>query len=97
VGLEQTLKMCAVSFSEEARRIRVPTVVLAGTDDPLLPPEVVRSTVSSQISGARQVALSCGHEIPQEMPEQTAAIVEAFLSGLGARSAEAAEGGTESS
>lgn len=25
----------------------------------------------------------CGHEIPQEMPEQTAALLEAFLSGLG--------------
>jgi hypothetical protein len=28
------------------------------------------------------IALRCGHEIPQEMPEQTAALVEAFLSGL---------------
>jgi non-heme chloroperoxidase len=95
VALEQTLNMCVVSFSEQARCIRVPTLVLAGTDDPLLPPDVVRSTVSSQILGARQVALPCGHEIPQEMPEQTAAIMEAFLSGLGVRSAEAAEGGTE--
>jgi hypothetical protein len=29
------------------------------------------------------VALPCGHEIPQEMPEQAAALVEAFLSGMG--------------
>lgn len=25
----------------------------------------------------------CGHEIPQEIPEQTAALLKAFLSGLG--------------
>lgn len=29
------------------------------------------------------VAPPCGHEIPQEMQEQAAALVEAFLSGLG--------------
>jgi len=83
VGLEKTLEMCAVSFAEQARHIRVPTLVLAGTYDPLLPPELLRSTVLSQISGARLIALPCGHEIPQEMPEQAAALVEAFLSGLG--------------
>ena len=34
------------------------------------------------IAGARLVALPCGHEIPQELPEQTAALLEAFLSGV---------------
>jgi len=29
------------------------------------------------------VTLPCGHEAPQEMPEQTAALAEAFVSGLG--------------
>jgi non-heme chloroperoxidase len=83
VGLEKTLEMCAVSFAEQARQIRTPTLVLAGTYDPLMPPELLRSTVLSQILGARLIALPCGHEIPQEMPEQAAALVEAFLSGLG--------------
>jgi hypothetical protein len=59
--LEQTLKMCSVSFIELARNLRVPTLVL----------------------GQRIIKLACGHEIPQEMPEQTAALVEAFLSGMG--------------
>jgi len=27
------------------------------------------------------VTVPCGHEIPQEMPEQTAALLEAFLAG----------------
>jgi pimeloyl-ACP methyl ester carboxylesterase len=83
VGLEKTLEMCAVSFAEQARHIRVPTLVLAGTYDPLLPPALLRTAVLSQISGARLIALPCGHEIPQEMPEQAAALLAAFLSGLG--------------
>lgn len=31
VGLEGTLKMCASSFVEQAKRIRVPTLVVAGS------------------------------------------------------------------
>lgn len=83
VGLEETLNMCAASFAEQAKKIRVPTLALAGSYDPLLPPDMLKSTLLTQIAGARMVALPCGHEIPQELPEQTAALVEAFLSGLG--------------
>jgi pimeloyl-ACP methyl ester carboxylesterase len=83
IGLERTLNMCAESVVERAKKIRVPTLVLAGSYDPLLSPETLKSTIMTQITGARMVALPCGHEIPQEMPEQTAALVEAFLSGLG--------------
>ena len=83
VALEHTLEMCAVSVSEHAVQIRVPTLVLAGSYDPLVPPDLLRSTILSQIRGARMIALACGHEIPQEMPEQTAGLLEAFVSGLG--------------
>ena len=83
VALEQTLGMCAVPLEDRAAMIRVPTLVLAGSYDPLIPPDLLRSTVLSQIAGARMVALPCGHEIPQEMPHQTAALLEAFVSGLG--------------
>jgi pimeloyl-ACP methyl ester carboxylesterase len=83
IGLEETLNMCAVSFVEQAKRIRAPTLVLAGSYDPLLTPDTLKSTILTQIAGTRMIALPCGHEIPQEMPEQTAALLEAFLSGLG--------------
>jgi hypothetical protein len=63
--LEQTLNMCAVSFSEQTRHIRVPTLVLAGTDDPLLTPDTLQGTVLAQIAGARMIVLPCGHEIPK--------------------------------
>jgi pimeloyl-ACP methyl ester carboxylesterase len=83
--------MCALSFSIGAKKIRIPTLVLAGSYDPLLTPDMLKSTVLAHIAGARMVTLPCGHEIPQEMPAQTAALVEAFLSGAGhARGIEAA-------
>jgi pimeloyl-ACP methyl ester carboxylesterase len=91
IGLEGTLNMCGLSFSIGAKKIRIPTLVLAGSYDPLLTPDMLKSTVLAHIAGARMVTLPCGHEIPQEMPAQTAALVEAFLSGAGhARGIEAA-------
>lgn len=75
--------MCGASFVGEVKTIRVPGLVLAGSYDPLLTPDLLKTTVMSQLAGARIVALPCGHEIPQEMPEQTAALVEAFVSGIG--------------
>ena len=83
VGLEQTLNMCAVSCIQQAKKIRVPVLVIAGRFDPLLPPDMLKATIRAQIPRARIVSLPCGHEIPQEMPEQVAALLEAFLSGLG--------------
>jgi non-heme chloroperoxidase len=91
IGLEETLNICGLSFIEHAKKIGVPTLVLAGSYDPLLTPDMLKSTILAQIAGARIVTLPCGHEIPQEMPEQTAALLEAFFSGTGrARAIDAA-------
>jgi len=93
LGLEETLNMCGATFVEQAKKIRVPTLVLAGSYDPLLTTDMLKATTLTQIVGARMVTLPCGHEMPQEMPEQTAALLEAFLSGLGhAADVEAAAG-----
>lgn len=83
IGLEKTLSMCGLSFVEQAENIRVPILVIAGSYDPLLAPDMLKSTILAKIAGARIVTLPCGHEIPQEMPEQTAALLEAFFSGMG--------------
>jgi pimeloyl-ACP methyl ester carboxylesterase len=83
IGLEETLNICGLSFIEQARKIRVPTLVLAGSYDPLLTPDMLKSTILAQIASSRVLALPCGHEIPQEVAEQTAALLEAFLSGMG--------------
>ena len=82
IGLEETLNICGLSFSEQAKKIRVPTVVLAGSYDQLLTPDMLSATILAQIAGSRIVTLPCGHEIPQEMPQQTAELLEAFLSGM---------------
>jgi pimeloyl-ACP methyl ester carboxylesterase len=83
IGLEETLNICGLSFVEQAKKIRIPTLVLAGSYDPLITPDMLKSTILTQIAGTRMVTLPCGHEIPQEMPEQTGALLEAFLSGAG--------------
>ena len=81
-ALEQTLVMCSVSFVDKVRQVHAPTLVLAGIHDPLLPPDFLRKTILSQIVGARMTKLPCNHEIPQEMPEHAAALLEAFLCGI---------------
>lgn len=43
-------------------------------------------TISPKPTGSRWSRLPCGHEIPQEMPHQTAAILKAFVAGLGHQS-----------
>ena len=51
--------------------------------DPMLPPNVLRPAIVDPIPGARLAALDCGHEIPLEKPQETAALIEAFLAALG--------------
>ena len=81
IALERTLEMCAVTFVDKLKNLRMPTLVLAGSYDPLLTPDVVRGTILAHIRNARMIALPCGHEIPQEQPEQTAALTEGFVAG----------------
>ena len=62
--------------------IVAPTLVLA-TDDPFLSPELLREHVTGPIKNARQAYLSGpGHYPLAERPSETAAILEAFLTGL---------------
>ena len=83
IGLEETLNICGLSFVDQAKKIRIPTLVLAGSYDPLPTPDMLKSTTMTEVTRARMVTVPCGHEIPQEMPEQTAALLEAFLAGAG--------------
>jgi non-heme chloroperoxidase len=59
-----------------------PTLVLA-TDDPFLPPALLREKVCGPIQGARLAHLPGPGHYPQvERPAETAAIVDAFLAGV---------------
>jgi non-heme chloroperoxidase len=88
-GLEGTIDMFYESIVGQVSGIRVPTLVLAGDGDPILTPDYVRRSVVDSISGARLITLPCGHEVPIEMPKETAWIVQAFVAGLQGQMAQA--------
>lgn len=82
--LGATLDMCVRgAFMDRLQAIKAPTLVVAGAVDPILPTEAVRPAVVAPIAGARLALLDCGHEIPVEQPQMLAALLQAFLAGLG--------------
>jgi pimeloyl-ACP methyl ester carboxylesterase len=84
VALEGTWRMFNEdSIVEEVKQTRVPTLVIAPTADPLMSPAYFRQGILALIPGARLALLNCGHEIPIELPLETAGLIEAFLAGLG--------------
>jgi non-heme chloroperoxidase len=84
VALGQTLAMCLdTSFVDRLRGAHVPTLVVGGIHDPIFTPAVLREGVVGPIAGARVALLDCSHEIPIERPAECAALIEAFLAGLG--------------
>ncbi len=81
-GLEGTIDMFYESIESEVSTIRIPTLIIAGEADPLFNREYVNTKVLPTTPGARAVFLPCGHEIPFEMPNETASLLEAYLAGL---------------
>lgn len=85
-ALRESLNMCRTGdFSSSLAATRAPTLVLAGSADPLFSPGFLHQEVVARIPGARLAVLDCGHEIPLEKPLETAALIEAFLAGLADR------------
>ncbi len=81
--LRATLKMCTESsFIEKLTAIRSPTIVIGGIHDPMSAPEYLEREIVRRIPGARLSLLPCGHNLPLEMPLETAAVINAFVSGL---------------
>ncbi len=73
----------AGGFSDRLSAIRAPTLVVA-TDDPFLPPAFLLAAVVKPIARARLAILpGPGHYVQAEKPRETAALVQAFLAGLG--------------
>jgi pimeloyl-ACP methyl ester carboxylesterase len=86
VALESTMHMFNdLSIVEQAQQIRVPTLVIGPTLDPLMSPDYFRQNILALLPGARLALLHCGHEVPLEMPQAAAGLIEAFLAGLGAQ------------
>lgn len=69
-----------------ARRIAVPTLVLAGREDGLAPPEQHSIPVSQAIAGSRfEMLPGCGHMLKIEAPGRVASLLEAHVEAAGRR------------
>ena len=86
VALDETLKMTVqVSFAERVGEIRAPTLVVGGRHDPIVTLDVLRHGVVAPLTGtrARLVMADCNHDVPIELPQQMAGLIEAFVAGMG--------------
>lgn len=73
----------AANFADKLSAVTARTLVVA-TDDPFLPPDFLRQAIVAQIAGARLAVIpGAGHYVPVERTRETAAVIEAFLAGLG--------------
>jgi 3-oxoadipate enol-lactonase/4-carboxymuconolactone decarboxylase len=82
-ALEGTMAACLpTSFADRVSETAVPTLVVAGAQDAMFTPEMLRATMVDAIPGARLAVVDCGHEIPFERPRELAALIEAFLAGV---------------
>lgn len=67
---------------DRLRRLSVPTLVIHGADDPLIPVAAGRDTAAA-IAGARlEIIAGMGHNIPGALAPRIAGIVVAFVRGL---------------
>ena len=83
-ALEGTLTAAiATSFTDQVASITIPSLVIGGSGDPMFPPDALRDAVVAPLAGARLELVDCGHEVPIEAPRELAALIEAFLAGLG--------------
>ena len=83
-ALQGTMRVTLdTDFSDQLASLDVPTLVIVGERDEFMTVELLRREIASKIRGARMVVLDCGHEIPLERPRELAALIEAFLAGLG--------------
>ena len=63
------------------RSIKVPTLILCGTDDGLTPPKY-SEYLHSQLQGSRLLLVEdAGHMVMWEKPEQVNEAIEKFVSG----------------
>ena len=68
-----------IDFSDRLGQIAVPTLAIAGSNDPLAPPSRVKREVSDAIHDALFVLLrDAGHNLPIETPDDIAEAVRRF-------------------
>jgi pimeloyl-ACP methyl ester carboxylesterase len=69
----------SADFADRLNRISVPTIVIAGENDPLVPPASAKRDVAERIDGAVFVKLrGAGHNLPVETPDEIAGVIARF-------------------
>lgn len=82
-GYARTCEALAGANASNHGRIRCPTLIVTGEEDPTAPPSVARS-LAERIAGARTVILPrCGHWATVERAEEVNAELRRFLGGQG--------------
>ncbi len=82
VARQMQAAMADGSRVERLRVLSVPTLVIHGADDPLIPVAAGRDTAAA-IPGARiEIIAGMGHNIPDALAPRIAAIVGSFVRGL---------------
>ncbi|MFF9020355.1 alpha/beta fold hydrolase [Streptomyces eurythermus] len=79
---EWPLRGIAQDITEAARRIEVPVAVLAGGQDRVEPPAVLRACLLPCVPHATLTTVPGGHLLPLEAPEAVAGALADFLAGL---------------
>ena len=80
--LERTMNLVtSVSFADRVGALEMPILVIAGANDVLLPPDLLKG-MADGLKNARLEIIDCGHEIPIEKPKDLAERIETFLASL---------------
>lgn len=70
----------SIDFSGDLQNIRIPTLCIAGANDPLAPALRLKSDVIARIPGSMLVTLrNAGHNLPVESPAEIAGAIERFI------------------
>jgi pimeloyl-ACP methyl ester carboxylesterase len=70
----------SADFADRLGRIAVPTIVVGGEKDPLVPPSRAKRDVAERIAGALFVNLrNAGHNLPVETPDEVAGVIARFV------------------
>jgi pimeloyl-ACP methyl ester carboxylesterase len=83
VALQGTMEaVTSTSFVDRLEGVRSRTLVVGGRRDPMFSPDALRDGVAAPLPGTRLELLDCGHEIPIELPQELARLIDGFLAGL---------------
>ena len=81
------LALVAANIFEEIAPLRVPALIVAGSDDKTAPPEMVRS-IADAMAGIRfEIIPDIGHQIFLEHPQRFNGILADFLAGAAEQAA----------